>query len=169
MPKRGLYTAALKRKLRAPPDGWAPSLLLTESQAAAWLGVNRRTLWRWRQAGTGPCPEPRDKWDSPAIWYRLSALLAWRNAVLGSGPTSEAEVAAQWLLRFAPFLALVYRPVPQPSLVEAWRRKGQRRREAKGLRMAEIKCRIAALEMALEEARLAEGIERLETTARLVR
>jgi len=49
---------------------------LTESKAAAELGVEPETLRRWRAQGDAP---PHDTDNEGAVCYRRDELVAWRE------------------------------------------------------------------------------------------
>lgn len=54
-----------------------PTPFLTETELAALLRVSRRTLQRWRRAGTGP---RFHAFSERAIRYAQADVTAWQNA-----------------------------------------------------------------------------------------
>lgn len=59
-----------------PPD-LSKRRVISEEQAAAYSGVSKATLRRWRRAGTGPRAIPL---GVRRIGYRVDALDAWIDA-----------------------------------------------------------------------------------------
>jgi len=51
--------------------------LLTQKQVAAFLKVERRTLWRWRKVGYGPPSLRVSAGNAIRYRYRKEDLLAW--------------------------------------------------------------------------------------------
>jgi predicted site-specific integrase-resolvase len=64
--------------------------LATEEQAAAELGVNVRTLYRWRGVGKGP-PHLR---IGRRIYYRRAAVAKWFEEQEHTGPDRKRGRAA---------------------------------------------------------------------------
>lgn len=57
--------------------------LLTQKEAAAWIGVHLTTLRRWRKSGEGPAfIVIRDR-DHKIIRYREDDLDEWADALKG--------------------------------------------------------------------------------------
>ncbi|MGD9127162.1 MAG: helix-turn-helix domain-containing protein [Planctomycetia bacterium] len=51
--------------------------LLTESEAAEFVGIRPRTWRRWTRSGLAPAPIKIGRGERPAIWFRRDELVAW--------------------------------------------------------------------------------------------
>lgn len=83
-PARSALPPAAQAALDADP-------MLTREEAGRFLGVASRTLAEWASAGRGP---PYLDYGHTAR-YRLSDLVAWRNAQVKGGDRSEPAPAAE--------------------------------------------------------------------------
>jgi predicted DNA-binding transcriptional regulator AlpA len=51
--------------------------MLSEQQAAEWLGLTRRTLQKWRHTGRGP---RHVKYSARCVRYSVTELRAWTES-----------------------------------------------------------------------------------------
>lgn len=63
----------------APTAGIVPELLTTK-QAAEFLSIGERTLWRWSRSGICPAPVKIGIGTRPAVRFRRSDLTEWLDA-----------------------------------------------------------------------------------------
>lgn len=126
-----------RRPLTVPPDV-APDSLVDQQEAAAILGVDRRTLQRAHKRGEGPVPVAG--YVGPQKWYQVQDLLDWHAAATGTGPEPIKHPESGQLR-------------PNPPRRPDWWPRGERRSKALRRKSAGLKRRLAWLELGL---RLAE-------------
>lgn len=127
-----VYTRYLRRRRRPWPAFLDPRMPLTTQQAAAYLGLCPRTLYRWRKAGIGPDYIKPATTEWHVVWYVGFALVRWQAEQLGEPVPSLDELMERWVaaMRAAgvpalpPLCSLTARPF---RLIERWRPKGMRK------------------------------------------
>jgi hypothetical protein len=127
------------------PPHLHPGSLVSLTEAARLLGVDRRTLQRAVKRGDGPQPEPPDRYVGRPTWFRVMELLLWRSRVVKEGPATVEAVWAWWVAS-AP-LPLV--PIAQPRQRPSWWPRGTRRSAAKRRVTTGFSRRVASLESAI--------------------
>ena len=85
---KSIYSKELKKDIRIPSD---PLALMTEEQAAAFLGVTRRCMQAWRLSGNGP---KYVRLSTRCIRYRRAELVSFSENLIQSS-TSERKVAGR--------------------------------------------------------------------------
>lgn len=153
-----LYSTCWKSPFAWPAE-LSPATLVSLTEAANLLGVDRRTLQRAIKRGDGPQPEGPDVYVGRATWFRVTSVLLWRAQVTGDGPRTEAEVWEHWL-NSMPFTWIPPRPNPQPR--PSWWKRGARRTKVVRSAMASFRARVCLLEGAY---RLLEGSGPLSANA----
>lgn len=144
-----VYAGIWRRTALIPPTHLHPGSLVSLTEAAALLGVTRRTLQRAIRRGDGPVPEPQDRYVGRATWFRVIDLMVWRARVISEGPTSEPEAWQCWMA-ITPFTVAELRP--SPDLRPTWWPRGERRYRAKRRVTTELESRLAALDGAMRLA-----------------
>lgn len=82
---------------RRTPKATEQAALLTVAQAAALVGVNRVTLWKWSRRGIFPRPRVIGADLNGRRRYLRREVLAWieRLPVAPSGPGTQSSEATQ--------------------------------------------------------------------------
>jgi hypothetical protein len=127
-----IYLARLLEGRTDWPMWLSPMTALTASQTAAFLGIDRRTLWRWGHAGIGPQALPSERTQWRVKWYQAHEVIRWREAQLGTPVPSVDELMEQHydfmrkvgLPPVSRTCSLSLRPF---KYLESWRPKGMRR------------------------------------------
>jgi hypothetical protein len=111
------------------------NIVLPACHLAPLLGVDRRTLLRWRQAGLGPEPLAFGDYVGPAHWYAVHQVRAWMSGTPEPAPGPYFSGSPGRFARMKP-----------------WRKKGARARS--GAFNGKMKEALAYADMIVEEARL---------------
>lgn len=138
---------AWSRPLHVEP-GMASDTLVTRSEAAKMLGVDRGTLKRAFDRGDGPPVELG--YVGRRVWYRVSDLLLWRTSVTGVAPRSMTLCDRD----------RGGRARPPPEKRPTYWRKGERRYRAQRRTRTSFRSRMADIEF------LTKLVEKKQTTIR---
>jgi hypothetical protein len=127
-----IYTGHLRRGRRPWPLFFDPRTPLSTDQVASFLGVERRTLWRWYKARIGPpCIDPQ-KTEWRVRWFVAGEVFRWREGVLGEPVPTIEQMIHRWhmLMLELNVPSFTCRPPLKPrpfKHVENWRPKGLRK------------------------------------------
>lgn len=87
------------------PEAWTdeawpepPWYFINSAQLAARLGISVQTTWNWRLRGSGPLPEPAERFRGRKRWYEIAAVRAWLETLRGV-PTTRWDMIAASLPR----------------------------------------------------------------------
>ena len=126
--------------------GIGPFTLITRTEAARLLGVDRGTLQRAEARGEGPPFETG--YVGRARWYRVSSLLLWRSSITGQGPTTNKEIMELWCTLDDWWGPIRKNPPKRPD----WWRTGERYYRSKRRVTTDIQRRMATLDLLIRIA-----------------
>lgn len=149
MTRATFYPSVWQRGFRVLPEGINPDSLVTQREAARICGVSSRTMGRHRRAGTGPTALPKGTCFGNAVRYAAWQVIAWRNRIVGTGPTSLDEIGAAWLGGLETVPSCRAEPRVKPAGCPA----GVDFREFKRRFVRDLHLRLALADLRFQEAR----------------
>jgi hypothetical protein len=141
-----MIRAARWSKPLSIPSGIGLNSLVSLSEAAMILGVNRRTLQRVIRRGEGPSPSAG--YVGSQVWFLVQDLIQWREHAAGLGSVGPV----------IPTTGERSNPRSRPD----WWRRGERYYKAKRRMRTGFKAEVARLDFKMKLASLERRISRMK-------